>query len=177
MWMDMIKLFVFHIKWLKIGFEIHWFWLTHCGRVTHICVSKLTITGLDNGLLPGWHQAIIWTNDGILLIQNLGTNFSEILIKINTFSLKKMHLKMSSGRRQPSCFGLNVLISIHISATPIRDHSGYGLRQWEKALHSYAFSDWPSPYPEWSLSTSEQNQFSQTFYKLKVFDASWLRRW
>ena len=38
------------------------------------------IIGSDNGLLPGWCQAIIWTNAGILLIQSLGTNFSEILI-------------------------------------------------------------------------------------------------
>ena len=30
-------------------------------------------------------------------------------------------------------------------------HSGYGLGQWEKALHGNAFSHWPSPYPEWSL--------------------------
>ena len=42
--------------------------LTHWGRVTHICVSKLTIIGSDNGLAPGWHQAIIWTSAGILLI-------------------------------------------------------------------------------------------------------------
>ena len=28
----------------------------------------------------------------------LGTNFNEILIKIHTFSFKKMHLKMSSGK-------------------------------------------------------------------------------
>ena len=29
----------------------------------YICVSKLTIIGSDNGLLPGRRQAIIWTND------------------------------------------------------------------------------------------------------------------
>ena len=46
--------------------------------MTHICVSKLTIIGSDNGLLPGRRQAIIWTNAGILLIGPLGTNFSEI---------------------------------------------------------------------------------------------------
>ena len=34
-------------------------------------------------------QAITWTNAGILLIGPLGTNFSEILIRINTFSFKK----------------------------------------------------------------------------------------
>ena len=62
-----------------------------------------------NGLSPGRRQAIIWTNAGIMLIGPLGTNFSEILIKIYTFWFKKMHLKMSSGKRQPSCLGLNVL--------------------------------------------------------------------
>ena len=41
--------------------------LTHWGRVTHICISKLTIIGLDNGLSPGRRQAIIWTKPWILL--------------------------------------------------------------------------------------------------------------
>ena len=35
--------------------------LTHWGRVTQICVNKLTIIGSDNGLSPGRHQHIIWT--------------------------------------------------------------------------------------------------------------------
>ena len=61
------------------------FQITHWGRVTHICVNKLTIIGSDNGLSPGWRQAIIWTNAEILLIGPLGTNFSEILIEIKTF--------------------------------------------------------------------------------------------
>ena len=60
--------------------------LTHWGRMTHICVSKVIIIGSDNGLLPGWCQAVIWTNAGILLFQN----FSEILSEIHTFSFKKM---------------------------------------------------------------------------------------
>ena len=50
--------------------------LTQWGRMTHICVSKLTIIGSDNGLSPGRCQAIIWTNAGLLLIRPLGTNFS-----------------------------------------------------------------------------------------------------
>ena len=65
---------------------------------SHICISKLAIIGSDNGLSPGQRQAIIWTNDGILLIGPLGTNFSEIFIAIETFSFKKKHLKMSSGK-------------------------------------------------------------------------------
>ena len=60
-------------------------WITHWGQVTHICVSKLIIIGSDNGLSPGRHQAIIWTNAGILLIRTLGTNFSEILGEIHSF--------------------------------------------------------------------------------------------
>ena len=83
--------------------------LTHWGRVTHICVGKLTNIGSDHGLSPGRRQAIIWTNAGVLLLRPLGTNFSEILIKIHTFSFKKMHLKMSSGKWRPFCLGLNVL--------------------------------------------------------------------
>ena len=75
--------------------------LTHWGRVTHICVSKLTIIASDNGLSPGRRQAIIWTNAGILLIGPLGTNFSEVLIKIHNYSFKKMHLKMSSAKWRP----------------------------------------------------------------------------
>ena len=55
--------------------------LTHWGRVTHICVGKLTNIGSDNGLSPGRRQAIIWTNSGILIIGPLETNFNEILIK------------------------------------------------------------------------------------------------
>ena len=62
--------------------------LTHWGRVTHICVSNLTIIGSDNGLSPDRRQAIIWTNAGILLIGPLGTNFSEILIEILFHSRK-----------------------------------------------------------------------------------------
>ena len=52
---------------------------THWGRVTHICVGKLTIIGSDNGLSPGRRQAIIWTNAGLLSIGPLGTYFSENL--------------------------------------------------------------------------------------------------
>ena len=83
--------------------------LTHWGRVTQLCVSKLTSIASDNGLLPGRHQAIIWNNAGILLIGPLGTNFGEILIEVQTFSLQKIRLKMSSAKFRPFCLGLNVL--------------------------------------------------------------------
>ena len=80
--------------------------------MTHICVSKLTIIGSDNGFSPGRRQAIIWANDGILLIRTFQTHFSEIASEIHTFSFKKMHFKMSSGKWRPSCLGLNELTSM-----------------------------------------------------------------
>ena len=94
-------------------FNVHIPGLTHWGRMTHICISKLTIIGSENGLSPCRRQAIIWTYAGILLIRPLGTNFSEILIGIQTFSLKKMRLKLSSGKWWPFCLGHNVL-TLHI---------------------------------------------------------------
>ena len=77
--------------------------------MTHICVGNLTVIGSDSGLSPGRCQAIIWTNAGIMLIGPLGTNSSEILIDIYTFSFKKTHLKMSFRKWRPFCLSLNVL--------------------------------------------------------------------
>ena len=106
-------------EWLQRESLIQWtsylchaqsfLFLTHWGRVTHICVSELTIIISDNGLPPGRRQAIIWNNAGLLLIEPLGTNFSEISIGIQTFSFKKIHLNMSSAKWRPFCLGLNVL--------------------------------------------------------------------
>ena len=105
-----------------------WIWyiigkpcLTHWGRVTHICIGNLTIIVSDNGLSPGRRQAIIGNNDGILPIGLLGTNFSEILIEILTFSFKKIRLKVSSPKWRPFCLGFNVLRLVKN-----RDNNGIG---------------------------------------------------
>ena len=87
--------------------------LTNWGRVTHICIRKLTIIGSHNGLSPDRRQAIIWTNAGILLISTLGTNFSEIFSKIHKSSFKKIHLKLSSVKWRPSWHSLNGLSPIY----------------------------------------------------------------
>ena len=78
--------------------------------MTNISIGKLTSTGSDNGLSPGRRQAIIRTDAGTLLIEPLGKNFSEILIKTHTFSFKKMKLETSSAKWRPFCLGLNVLM-------------------------------------------------------------------
>ena len=54
--------------------------LTHRGRATHICISKLTVISSDNGLSPSRRQTIIWANAETLVIWHLGTNFIEIEI-------------------------------------------------------------------------------------------------
>ena len=77
--------------------------LTHWGRLTYLCVSKLTTIGSDNGLSPDRRQAIIWTNAGIWLIGPIGTNFNEIFIETHTFSFTKILLKMSSGKWRSFC--------------------------------------------------------------------------
>ena len=85
--------------------------LTHWGRVMHIFIGNITIIASDNGLSSGQRQPIIWINAIILLIGPPETNLSEILIVIHTFSLKKMHLKISFAKWRPFCPGLNVLIT------------------------------------------------------------------
>ena len=96
--------------------------LTHWGRVTHICVGKLTIIGSDNGLSPVRRQAIIWTNAGILLIRPLGTNFSEILIGIQPFYIQENVLENVVCEMASICLGINVLkcCIAHSSSSPAR---------------------------------------------------------
>ena len=105
--------------------------LTHWGRMTHICVSKLTIVGSDNGLSPDRRKAIIWTNAGILSTVPLGTKLSEILIGIHIFSFKKMHLKMSSGKWWACCLGLNVLIYF------LHEYSSHNRKYGMWNIHGY----------------------------------------
>ena len=83
--------------------------IAYWGRVMHICVGELNNIGSDNGLSPDRRHAIIWTNAVILLIWPLGTNCNEMLIKVHTFSFKKMYVKMSSAKWRPFCLGINML--------------------------------------------------------------------
>ena len=69
--------------------------LIHLPLVPHICISETCQHSSDDGLSPIHRQAIILTNAGLLLIGPLGTNFNEILVKIQNFSFTKMHMKIS----------------------------------------------------------------------------------
>ena len=63
--------------------------------MVYVSVNQVII-GSDNGLSPVIHQAIIWTSAGILSIEALGTNFSEIWIKLKQLVYKEMSLNISS---------------------------------------------------------------------------------
>ena len=58
--------------------------------LTHICITR---TQWVNGLVPNSSPVITWTNLNLLPFLSLRINFSEIFIKILSFSIKKMYLK------------------------------------------------------------------------------------
>ena len=121
-WCFCVKLPSGNCNWisLQLGSQ-HWFrwslawccqakshYLTHWGRMTHICVTNLTIIGSNNGLSPGRHQAIIWTDDGILLIGPLGTNFREKFnrnsnIFIHENAIESVVCEMAAILSRPQC--------------------------------------------------------------------------
>ena len=67
------------------------------------------ITDTENGLSPVQHQAIIWNNAGSLSTASLKTYFRSILIKMQQFSIKFMHLKMLFVKCLPFYLGLGRL--------------------------------------------------------------------
>ena len=110
--------------------------LTHWGRVTHICVGKLTIIGSDNGLSPdGRCQSIIWANAGILLIGHLATIISEISIGIQTLSFKKLHLKILYAKWRPFCLGISVSMKV-------RNGTNYTSGALNKICPTSSYSRW-----------------------------------
>ena len=82
--------------------------LTHSCCVTHICVSKLSIIGSDNGLSPAWHQAIIWPNTGILSIRILGPKFQwnlkqNLCVVIQENAFKNVVCEVTAIVSRPQC--------------------------------------------------------------------------
>ena len=98
------------------------------GRVTHICVSRLTITGADNGLSPGHRQAIFWTNAEILLTGPLRTN----LIEIPTFSFRKIDVvwKMAAFLSRHQCVKMSFIWIFYMLQQPLVS----GIRQYRGAI-------------------------------------------
>ena len=152
--------------------------LTHWGRVTHKCVVKLTIIGSDNGLSPGRCQAIIWTNARILLIGPIGTNLIEIVIGIQTFSFKKMHLNMRSAKWRPFCHGLNALTHCQLREMEVHSpDSFYGLimRLSVKLVLSECCRSPREQYNDKYLSSANRNKAQFTFIIIWIYFISCTR--
>ena len=86
--------------------------LTHWGQVMHICISKLTTIGSDNGLSPNRRHAIIWTNAGILFYWTLRNKLqwnllrnSCIFIRENAF--ENVIWKIAAILSRPQCVKLS----------------------------------------------------------------------
>ena len=124
--------------------------LTHWGRVTHICISRLTITGSDNGLSPGRRQAIIWTNAGILLIGPIRNKLqwkfnrnSNIFIHENAF--ESVVCEMAAILSRPQC------------------DNGV-IRMWEAPCHHHPLSQ------KWCWQNWLHNELSKCQLKSCHFD-------
>ena len=78
---------------------------------SQICVSKSqAIFGANNGLSPVRRQAFVATSYGVLLFGLSGKKLSEIWMKRQQFSFRKMYMKMPSAKWRPFCLDLNLLI-------------------------------------------------------------------
>ena len=137
-------IFYFHQN-IHNRYPIPW----HIETKWRIYVSNLTIIGSDNGLSPGQHQAIIWTNAGISLTGPLRTNFSVIFIEIHIFSFKKMYLEIPSAKWRPFCLGLNKFHWLWKAHT--LPHVGRVLPFWRSSPRA----DWSEgEFKAWSVSLS-----------------------
>ena len=133
------------------------------GSLAHMCPGLWPVKSLrpSDAYMRQWNNhhwfrrwlvacpvpTITRTNTGILLIGSLGTDFSDILIKIYTFLLKKMHMKMSPGKWRSSCLGLNVLSSFRICM----EKPAHPINPIEAKLDIY-FSYWTSQ-PRFAMIT------------------------
>ena len=82
--------FHIHNRFKHMRYIVFYKLVVHLWRI-YASVNWASI-GLDNGLSPVQCQAITWSSAD-LLMGHFGTNFSEIWIEIQTFSLTKMRLK------------------------------------------------------------------------------------
>ena len=146
----------------------------------YIYVNKLTTIGSDNGLSPDWRLAIIWTSAGILLILSFGTKFSEILIEIYTFSFKKLHSKMSSGKLRPFmlCLNVNGIVLLWWLPGLICQNTHSGLTSREGRASTGVFFQSITWWSTWFTSTrteyqsnyfngSHKNEIGKSFHEIQ----------
>ena len=90
-----------------------------------------------------WCPAILLANAGLLSIGSLGTDFSDISIKIQNISFTKMHMKTSSSKWRPFCPGGDELIDHCVQSMGHHWIMSYWLLQKHMA-RSFIFLGWYS---------------------------------
>ena len=115
--------FANYLSWKKLWMHRKLFLIIHVFLLIQVSVNW-AIIGSGNGLSPIQHQAIIWISTELWLIGSSETTFSEILIKIQQFSFKKVYLKMLSAKWHPLCLDRNML-TLHMQITYISNYSEY----------------------------------------------------
>ena len=117
-------------------------------RLTDTCMHQLllTIIDSDNGLWPGQHQAIIWTNAGILLI-GLEKKLPWNLNKILTFLFKKiLKYRLQNG------------LSLNVLSCSVKTTSSSHSRQSDD---THSLDEWPlDPCTSWYWTESDSTGWS-----------------
>ena len=80
-----------------------------------LIIRQYTWVIIGNGLSHARCQSITWTNVDLLPIRPLGSNFSELLFRIEAFSLHQMYFEMSSAKYRPFYSFLDMSYVIVIS--------------------------------------------------------------
>ena len=89
--------------------------LTHCGRVTHICVSKPTSIGSDNGLSPGrrWPAPSHYLNQCWNIVNWTIGNKPQWNLKRNSYIFTEENaFENVVWKMAAICLGLNVSMSL-----------------------------------------------------------------
>ena len=87
--------------------------LTHWGRVMHICVGKLTIIESDDGLSPGWHQAIIRNIVNWTLSNKIHWNLNR-----NSFIFIHENASENIVREMAAILSRGIRVNLLLSFTP-----------------------------------------------------------
>ena len=122
--------------------------LINWGPVTHICISKLTIIGPDNGLLPGRRQAITRSN-AIMYKKNIlpecfrarGGNWSTALYKSSSRSPSNVLLTKTVMFEVARHMGPSIGMTCRVIATKEGKSINWNLSQYQKT--GWPFQEFP----------------------------------
>ena len=97
----------------------------YVSKVTHFCVSQLTLIRSDNGLAADRRQAIIWSNAGIVFTGPLRTSFSGILIESKFMHFRSRKCFWKFQLENGSHFVSTWMCLYNVSSVGIDTHVSY----------------------------------------------------